>query len=185
MTYLKHWLDSREFREQITKLVTGSAQQNFGPSHLKALSITLPPLPEQRRIAAILDQADALRAKRWEALAQLDSLTQSIFIEMFGDPVSNQKGWEVKILKEITTTIVNGTTPNGGSQVYVSNGIIFFRSQNVWKNSLLLDDVAYIDEETHSKMSKSSLQNKDILITKTGRINTEQQQLGQSGHVYR
>lgn len=91
--FLKHWLDSRDFREQITKLVTGSAQQNFGPSHLKSLRISLPSTEEQRRIAAILDQADALRAKRREALAQLDSLTQSIFIKMFGDPVRNPKGW--------------------------------------------------------------------------------------------
>lgn len=57
------------------------------------LEIPVPALPEQRRIATILDQADALRAKRREALAQLDRLTQSIFIEMFGDPVSNPKGW--------------------------------------------------------------------------------------------
>ncbi len=85
-SYLKHWLDSHAFRKQITKLVTGSAQQNFGPSHLKAIKIDLPPLPEQRRIAAILDKADALRTKRREALAQLDRLAQSIFVEMFGDP---------------------------------------------------------------------------------------------------
>lgn len=61
----------------------------------------LPPLPEQRRIAAILDQADALRAKRREALAQLDSLAQSIFIEMFGDPVSNPKVWPRLTLNEL------------------------------------------------------------------------------------
>lgn len=102
LTFLKHWLDSREFREQITKLVTGSAQQNFGPSHLKATQITLPPLPEQRRIAAILDQADALRTKRREALAQLDSLTQSIFIDMFGDPVDNEKGIPSFFFDEVT-----------------------------------------------------------------------------------
>lgn len=57
--------------------------------------ISVPPLPEQIRIAAILDQADALRVKRREALAQLDSLTQAIFIEMFGDPVTNPKGWDM------------------------------------------------------------------------------------------
>jgi restriction endonuclease S subunit len=164
---------------------------------LKPIPVSIPPLPVQRRIAAILDQADALRAKRQEALAQLDSLMHSIFFDMFGDPVGNPKGWEVKKLKEISTAILSGSTPNGGSQVYVADGIAFFRSQNVWKNSLSLDDVAYIDVETHSKMKKSSLQNKDILITKTGRINTENSSLGRAaiftgkndtaninGHVY-
>ncbi len=66
-----------------------------------SLSVPLPAITEQTRILAILDQADALRAKRREALAQLDSLTQSIFIEMFGDPVANPKGFPVRTLGEI------------------------------------------------------------------------------------
>jgi len=63
--------------------------------------IRVPTVLEQRRIAAILDQADALKAKRREALAQLDNLTQSIFIEMFGDPVSNPRGWPLRKLSEV------------------------------------------------------------------------------------
>ena len=60
---------------------------------LEHFRLPLPPLPEQRRIAAILDKADELRAKRRAALAQLDGLAQSVFVEMFGDPISNPKGW--------------------------------------------------------------------------------------------
>ncbi len=63
------------------------------PKDVARLPVPCPPLPEQRRIAAILDQADALRAKRREALAQLDRLTQAIFVEMFGDPTTNPLGW--------------------------------------------------------------------------------------------
>jgi type I restriction enzyme S subunit len=81
----------------------GGAQPNINQGIIKSLVIPLPPLPEQRRIAAILDQADALRAKRREALAQLDSLTQSIFIEMFGDPVKNERGWPIKRLGDVGT----------------------------------------------------------------------------------
>jgi type I restriction enzyme S subunit len=74
----------------------------LGEVHVACFKIPLTVrLQEQRRIAAILDRADALRAKRREALAQLDSLTQSIFIEMFGDPVENPKGWPTKPLGEI------------------------------------------------------------------------------------
>lgn len=116
---------------------------------------------------------------------------------MFGDPINNSMKWDVKKMKNITTDIMSGNTPKGGEQVYVESGIMFLRSQNVWKNKLLLDDVAYIDEETHNKMKKSSLKNRDILMTKTGRINTENSSLGRAamflgedgsanvnGHVY-
>ncbi len=110
LRFLRFWLDSREFRSQITKLVTGTAQQNFGPSHLKATKISIPPLPEQRRIAEILDKADALRAKRRAALAQLDTLTQSIFLDMFGDPATNPKGWKKTSLEELFE-IARGGSP--------------------------------------------------------------------------
>ena len=116
---------------------------------------------------------------------------------MFGDPINNPMGWQVKKLKDISTKILSGNTPKGGSEVYVDSGIMFFRSQNVWKNKLVLDDIAYIDEDTHNKMLKSSLKHRDILITKTGRINTENSSLGRAamylgeddkaninGHVY-
>ena len=81
LRFLRHWLQSYEFRVQISRMVTSSAQQNFGPSHLKSIGISLPPLPEQKRIATILDQAEALQAKRRQALAKLDTLTQSLFLE--------------------------------------------------------------------------------------------------------
>lgn len=73
---------------------SGTGQPFIKPSDVKSHLTYLPPLPEQRRIAAILDKADALRTKRREALAQLDRLAQSIFVEMFGDPVANPRGWK-------------------------------------------------------------------------------------------
>ena len=116
---------------------------------------------------------------------------------MFGDPVLNDMGWEVTKLGELTNKISSGNTPKGGSQVYVDKGIMFFRSQNVWKNKILLDDIAYIDDKTNRNMKDTILEHGDLLITKTGRVNTENsslgrtaQYLGQSGkaningHVY-
>ena len=102
LKFLKHWLNSLEFRQQITKEVTGIAQKNFGPSHLKKIKISLPPLTEQRRIASILDQADELRQKRQQAIEKLDQLLQATFIDMFGDPVSNPKGWDLRSVGEIS-----------------------------------------------------------------------------------
>lgn len=76
-------------------------------SELQKIRVPLPPLPEQQRIAEMLDRAEGLRAKRRAALAQLDSLTQSIFIDMFGDPVANPKKWTVKSLGEIAREPAN------------------------------------------------------------------------------
>lgn len=165
--------------------------------YLKTIKIPLPPLKTQQQIANLLDTADDLRRTTAEQLQQLDDLVESVFLEMFGDPVVNERGWNVKKLKNIASTIRSGTTPKGGSKVYVPKGITFFRSQNVWRNNLKLNNVAYIDDLTHKKMSKSSLRFKDILMTKTGRFNTENSSLGRAamylgeddkanvnGHVY-
>jgi type I restriction enzyme, S subunit len=106
--YLYHWFSSpriqatvRSFGQQTTNI------SNLNVDRCLRLPLSLPPLPEQRRIAEILDKADALRAKRRAALAQLDTLTQSIFLDMFGDPALNPKGWPVRRLDEICD-LVNG-----------------------------------------------------------------------------
>jgi restriction endonuclease S subunit len=91
--------------------MTGSAGQRRVPEHfLASLQIPLPPLPEQRRIAAILDKAEALRAKRRAAIQKLDELTQSIFLDMFGDPATNPKSWPNQSLDELFD-IARGGSP--------------------------------------------------------------------------
>lgn len=87
-------LDANYFYHFLRYIDLPSAGYDRHFKYLKRLSIPLPPLPEQLRIAAILDHVDALRAKRREAFAQLEELTQATFVDMFGDPVSNDRGWE-------------------------------------------------------------------------------------------
>jgi type I restriction enzyme, S subunit len=101
LSFLKFWLDSFEFRKQITRFVTGSAQQNFGPSHLKELQITLPPLEEQKRIAQIAGKCDRLRRTRRYTQQLSDTYLQSVFLEMFGDPWCNPKDWAIKRLGDL------------------------------------------------------------------------------------
>lgn len=161
------------------------------------IRIGIPPKSTQLAIVSELDKINELIRLKKEQLKDFDNLAQSLFYEMFGDPVENEKGWEVKKLGEISSLICNGNTPKGGSEVYVDNGILFLRSQNVWKNRLDLDDVAFIDEATHKSLKKSALNHNDLLITKTGRVNTENSSLGRTalfegedgsaninGHVY-
>ena len=157
----------------------------------------VPTIQEQQEIADTLDKLQSIITHRKQQLEKLDELVKARFVEMFGDPIDNPRGWQIKPLKELSTLITNGNTPKGGSENYVDSGIIFLRSQNVWRNRIDLSDVAYIDEATNQKMRKSIVKHKDILITKTGRINTENSSLGRAalylgeddsaninGHVY-
>ena len=188
---------SSEYRRFLASILNGININNLKWSDLSNLQIPIPPLQEQERIVAELDLLTEIIDKQKQQLKELDNLAQSIFYDMFGNPVQNEKGWKMKPLKKISSLIVNGNTPKGGESVYVSDGIMFFRSQNVWRNRIDYEDVAFIDADTNAKMQKSVLHRNDILITKTGRINTENSSLGRAalyegetgaaninGHVY-
>ena len=111
--YVYWMLSSTSFRRKLPRITKNSINQSsFNISSFKKLQIPLPPLPEQRRIAEILDKADALRAKRRAALAKLDTLTQSIFLDMFGDPATNPKKWPVAALRSLGRVTTGGTPPS-------------------------------------------------------------------------
>ena len=175
----------------------GATMKHIVKKDFDGTTIPYPPIERQAEIADHLRRITSLIDRQTEQLLLLDQLVKSRFIELFGDPISNPLRWPVKRLDDISVLITNGNTPKGGSDNYVSEGIVFLRSQNVWRNKIDLDDVAYIDAATHADMAKSSLHDKDILITKTGRINTESSSLGRAalfrgadnsaninGHVY-
>mgnify|MGYP002556758214 CR=1 FL=1 len=164
---------------------------------LSEAEIEICSIEEQRVIVDILDNMMSVLESRGTELDLLDNLIKARFVEMFGDAVANPKKWPVKKLKDLSVQINSGNTPKGGSENYVKEGIAFFRSQNVWKNRLEMEDIAYIDAKTHANMKRSSLKHGDILMTKTGRINTENSSLGRAalylgeddmanvnGHVY-
>jgi len=98
--YLFYYLRQPSMIQLATSLCSGINLPRLSPKRLVEFKIPLPPLAEQKRIAAILDKADMLRTKRRAALAKLDSLVQSVFLEMFGDPGTNPMGWEVKMLSK-------------------------------------------------------------------------------------
>ena len=107
------WVKSPTFVNDMVSKATGANYPAVSDRIVLESKILLPPLPEQRRIAAILDQADALRAKRREALAQLDRITQSIFIEMFGDPTQNTKRWQIGSLECVASFFAGNSLPAG------------------------------------------------------------------------
>ncbi|GCE58211.1 restriction endonuclease subunit S [Microcystis aeruginosa] len=109
INYLRLWLTS--IKATLEFQGRGVTQQNISKSIVEKLEIPLPPLEEQRRIAAILDKADGVRRKRKEAIRLTDELLKSTFLEMFGDPVTNPKGWEVRELGDCVKDIESGWSP--------------------------------------------------------------------------
>lgn len=101
--YLYYFLLSS--RKKILKDAYGGAQKHISQAYVKDLEIPLPPISQQKAIAEKLDKADALRKKDQELLTQYDELAQALFIEMFGDPVKNEKGWEVKKVDDFNLPI--------------------------------------------------------------------------------
>jgi type I restriction enzyme S subunit len=162
--YLYHALSARV--PAIIAMGVGGAQPNISQGLIKDLKVPLPTLPEQRRIAAILDQADALRAKRREALAQLDSLTQSIFIEMFGDPESNLGGLPVTNLEDLCTRVTDGTHQ---SPKWESDGIPFLFISNIVNGEISYKTDKFISRETYNELTRRCpIQAGDVLFTTVG-----------------
>jgi type I restriction enzyme S subunit len=146
---------------------SGTGQPFIKPSDVKRHLVFLPPLSEQRRIAAILDKADTLRTKRREALAQLDRLAQSIFVEMFGDPLTNSKGWpEGTSLGEVAD-IVSGVTKGRKLNGKTTREVPYLAVANVQEMRLNLTAVKRIDA-TEEEINRYALRDGDLLLTEGG-----------------
>jgi len=101
LDYLKFYLKTTHFKNQLRKLITGAAQLNFGPSHLKKITLPVPSLPDQLHIANLLSKAENLIAQRKESIRLVDEFLKSTFLEMFGDPVRNEKEWNIGKFKDL------------------------------------------------------------------------------------
>lgn len=163
--YLYRWFSSEYVQETLRSFgqkTTNISNLNIG--RCERLQLPLPPLEEQRRIAAILDQAETLRTQRRQALAHLDTLTQSLFLDMFGDPVTNSKGWPV-------SQIGNGAKLQGGfafkSTDYMSDGIKLVKISNVHRDSLTWDDVDQLPESYLETYKSFAMNVGDIVIALT------------------
>lgn len=168
--YLRHALMADAFHSQFMNTVAGvgGSLLRARPTHVAKILIPLPSLAEQRRIADILDKADGIRRKRREGSRLTEQLLPSAFLEMFGDFGANPKGWEVVSLGGITRLVTSGLTPTGGSSVYLDDGPLFIRSQNVLMNRLDLSDAACLPESIHEAMNRTKVHDGDVLLNITG-----------------
>ena len=123
INFYKYFLMSDIFKHQLQKLITGSAQLNFGPSHIKKMFAPLPPLPQQEKIVKVLDKSASLIEQQKQLIEKYDVFLKSKFIEMFGDPITNPMGWEVKKLGDLAK-VQTGKTPSRKNSDYWTNGTV-------------------------------------------------------------
>ena len=161
--FLFWWL--RSHQEEIQRKGRGATFKEVSKKIVEGLQLPLPPLAEQKRIAGILDAADALRAKRREALAQLDTLLQSTFLDMFGDPVTNPMGWDVVSVGDEIGFLTSGS--RGWAKYYAEDGDTFIRIQNLKDGQLDLGDIAFVNAPESAEAKRTRVEPGDVLLSIT------------------
>lgn len=142
-------------QKQIEKKAYGGAQPNISATDIENIKIPLPSLEDQQKIAYILSKAEALIQKRKETLKQLDEFLKSTFLDMFGDPVKNPKGWEKEKFRNVTTIFRDGPFgSNLKTEHYRKTGIRIIRLQNIGVGKFNDNDKVYISEEHFEKVLK-------------------------------
>ena len=140
--------------------------------HFKYLKDIKIPIPEnysdQIRIATVLNKVEELIKQRNESITVLEELLISIFLQMFGNPIRNEKGWEKVRLGDKCIKIGSGATPRGGKERYKSEGISLIRSLNVHNNQFKYENLAFIDEEQAALLDNVIVEQRDILLNITG-----------------
>ena len=144
--YFMYYLKSNSFKKQLFNQITGSAQLNFGPSHLKKMTFPLIELKEQKRIIERLDKTQNIINETKSLLSKYDTLIKSRFIEMFGDPVQNPMGWEVRKLKE-TTDIITGNTPSRKDKENYGAFIEWIKTDNITDKTYVTTAAEYLSEK--------------------------------------
>jgi type I restriction enzyme S subunit len=139
--YLSWALESPRLRRQYDEYRFGSGVPRLNVGHVRALKVPLPPLAEQRRIADILDKADAIRRKRKQSITLTDTLLRSTFLDLFGDPITNPKGWPVKPLGELAEDMTYGTSVKCSGDP--SSGLPVLRIPNVAGGAISWNDLKY------------------------------------------
>jgi type I restriction enzyme S subunit len=167
--YVVWCMRSQNFQTQMWRVSHKSAQPGFNIQDLKKFKIPLPPLATQQKIAAILDAADELRQKDKALVAKYDELTQALFLDMFGDPVTNPKGWEkLSIMNfcEFENGDRSSNYPSGND--IKSSGKLFLSSGDIKKGRFVVKDSKFISDNKYISLKRGKCYRNDILMTLRG-----------------
>lgn len=168
LPYIKLILTSPIVIEQFERKKQGVAQLNLSLKDINEISIPLPSKDKQIELAELFDKVVGVISKRNKELSALDDLIKARFVEMFGNPVTNEKGWKQKQLGEITTKLGSGATPKGGKEAYQEDGITLIRSMNVHNGLFEYKELAHISEEQATKLDNVTIEENDVLLNITG-----------------
>lgn len=174
--YFCHFLNSPEGQRRVLDLSRGSTRTRTNLTDLKKVEIPLPPLDEQKRIAAILDKADAIRRKRQQAIQLADNFLRSVFLDMFGDPVTNPKGFPLSILSDFYINPKNATKcgPFGSAlkkHEYVEDGVPVWNMDNISLNGKFTDSPRlWITKNKYFDLEAYSVENGDVIISRAGTV---------------
>lgn len=149
-------------------VITGAAQPQITRSNLKDLEFPLPPIEEQKKIAARLDAVSDLLAKQKQLLSEQDNLIQSTFYDMFGDPIKNNKGWKIEKLGNLFS-VSSGGTPDTKNKEYWENGYISWIGSNLCQNVILTkNDGKFITQKGLENSSAKIISAGSVLIALVG-----------------
>lgn len=168
--YVFWYLNSPQGQRQIMNDFRGATVGGIGRTFTGKVELPLPSIDEQRRIAAILDKADTLRQKRNRAIALLDSLTQSIFLEMFGDAIANPLGRKSKPLRALvdqSRDISYGVVQRGPDQ---DSGVAVVRISDFGSGKLTTDNLKRTTQEVSAKYPRTVLRGDEIVISIRGTV---------------
>ena len=170
--FISYFLNSPAGRRQIDAMAKGTTRQRCNLSDLKSIKIDLPPIEEQKRIAAILNKADSLLRKRQQAIRLAEDFLRASFLDMFGDPVTNPKGWQVVKLGELAKSdrYAIKAGPFGSAlkkECYVSSGYRIYGQEQVIRDDLTFGDY-YINEDKYRELESCKVESGDMLISLVG-----------------
>lgn len=165
--YLFYFCQSPTFIGQLVKRAKGASYPAVSNADVKNIKIPLPPLPEQRRIAAVLDQVSSLIALRKAQLAKLDLLVKARFVEMFGTE-NEFSMWQCGTVADVANVFVGVVIKPAQYYTDKRNGIPAFRSQNIGCMKVKDNDWVYFTEEGHLKNKKTIINENDVLVVRSG-----------------
>ena len=166
--YFCYFLESNAYKTQLEQHVTGTTRKRISRKNLSSVEIDIPEQAKQKEVVYKLDRLKKIIQNYNRELDLLDELVRARFVEMFGDPVTNDMLWNTDVLKDICTKIGSGSTPRGGKESYIDEGISLIRSMNVHNAYFEYKDLAHITLDQAEKLNNVVVEHDDLLFNITG-----------------